>query len=108
MGWLLVMFDLPTDTKAERREAARFRKNLLDLGYLMQQYSVYARCAVTLEKKRAHLNQLKLIAPSTGNVQCLFVTDAQWGKTVTICRNYQPSKRQITKETKIGEQLQFW
>lgn len=108
MGWLLVLFDLPTDTKTERREAARFRKGLLDLGYLMLQYSVYARCAVSAEGKKAHLIRLKHIAPTTGNVKCFFITDTQWSKAVTICHRYPQTQRQLDTDTKIGEQLQFW
>ncbi len=108
MGWLLVMFDLPTDTKSQRREAARFRNALLDLGYLMLQYSVYARCAVSMETKKAHLVRLQKIAPNTGNIQCIFITDTQWGKSVTISHQNNETKRQIDTKTKIGEQLQFW
>lgn len=102
------MFDLPTDTKSERREATRFRNSLLDLGYLMLQYSVYARCAITFEKRDAHIKQLKTVAPDTGNIQCIFITDAQWGKTVFISKAEEKAKRQIDKTDNIGEQLQFW
>ena len=35
MGWILVMFDLPVLTDTERKTASRFRKDLLDGGYLM-------------------------------------------------------------------------
>jgi len=108
MGWVLVLFDLPTDTKEERREATRFRNNLLDSGFLMLQYSVYAKCAVTLEKKAALINNLRIIAPTTGNVQCLFITDAQWGKCITLSAAEAKSRRQIKKTTEMGEQLQFW
>lgn len=108
MGWLLVLFDLPTDTKAERREATRFRNALLDQGYLMLQYSVYARCAVSIETKKAHLVRLQKIAPDTGNIQCIFITDTQWGKTVTISHSNSQTKRQLDTKTKLHEQLQFW
>lgn len=108
MGWLLVLFDLPVTTKSERRKASRFRNDLLDKGYLMLQYSAYARCAVTLDKKKTLLNELKIIAPDTGNVQCIFITDAQWGQSVIISKPQKQSDRQINKNTKIGEQLQFW
>lgn len=40
---ILVMFDLPVKTKAQRRSAAQFRKFLVEDGYHMVQYSVYAR-----------------------------------------------------------------
>lgn len=108
MGWLLVLFDLPVTTKSERRKATRFRNDLLDKGYLMLQYSAYARCAVTLDKRKPLLNELKTIAPDTGNIQCIFITDAQWGQSVIISKPHKESKRQIDKNTKIGEQLQFW
>lgn len=41
MGWLMAMFDLPVLLEEERKEAARFRKALLDDGFIMIQYSVY-------------------------------------------------------------------
>ena len=41
--WLFVFFDLPVGTKAERRVATRFRNFLKDDGYMMLQFSVYAR-----------------------------------------------------------------
>jgi CRISPR/Cas system-associated protein endoribonuclease Cas2 len=44
--WLIAMFDLPVDTPAQRRAYARFRKDLLEDGFTMMQYSVYQRhCA---------------------------------------------------------------
>ena len=42
---LLVFFDLPVNTKKRRREYARFRKALIQDGFLMLQYSVYVRLA---------------------------------------------------------------
>ena len=39
------MFDLPVLTDDEQKMASHFRKDLLDSGYLMIQFSVYARPA---------------------------------------------------------------
>ena len=108
MGWLVVLFDLPTDTKEERKAATKFRNDLLDQGYLMFQYSVYVRSAVTLDKKAHFISELKRINPDTGNVRCLFITDNQWGQIVTICAKETMSKRDVAKQKEIGEQLQFW
>jgi CRISPR-associated protein Cas2 len=108
MGWFIVFFDLPVGTKEERYCATKFRNNLLDSGYLMLQYSVYVRCAVTTDKKGSLIKELKQISPGTGNVQCVFITDAQWGQTITIKAEDKRNKRSITNETNIGEQLQFW
>jgi len=107
MGWMIILFDLPTNTKEERHTANKFRKGLLDEGYLMLQYSVYARCAVSYAKKNVFINQLKKICPYTGNIQCFFITDAQWGQCITLSCPKTKSKRQI-KNQSTPDQLQFW
>ncbi len=108
MGWLIVMFDLPTDTREEQRKASRFRTDLLRDGYMMLQYSIYARPAVTLDKKEKHISYLKRINPRTGDIRCLFITDTQWKQIISITDRIRPSKRRIDNQPHIEEQLQFW
>lgn len=108
MGWFLVMFDLPVGTKKERRIATRFRNTLLDNGYLMLQFSVYARCAVTIERRESLVRELKKIAPGTGHIHCLFITDAQWKHSTVIRASEQVGGYRINEKSNIGEQLQFW
>ena len=44
--WVLVFFDLPTETKKEKKAYADFRKNLQKDGFTMFQFSIYVRhCA---------------------------------------------------------------
>ena len=44
--WVLVLFDLPTDTKKDKKAYADFRKNLQKDGFTMFQFSIYVRhCA---------------------------------------------------------------
>ena len=50
--WLFVMFDLPTNTKVERRNATLFRKALEKDGFTMMQYSVYIRHCASKESMR--------------------------------------------------------
>jgi CRISPR-associated protein Cas2 len=108
MGWLMVLFDLPVITKKERKLASKFRNDLLDNGYLMLQYSVYARCAVTREKRDGLVHHLKSLNPGTGNIQCIFITDAQWGESIILHAVDNHSSRSVTKDMAIGEQMQFW
>ena len=108
MGWLLVLFDLPVTTKTERRLASKFRNDLLDEGYLMLQFSVYAKCAVTLDKKDTFIHRLKQINPNTGNIQCIFITDSQWGKSVIISEIKHKGRRGISNNSEQSDQLQFW
>ena len=53
--WLYVMFDLPVDTKAQRKRAALFRKNLLKDGFGMHQFSVYTRHCASYGSADVHI-----------------------------------------------------
>jgi CRISPR-associated protein Cas2 len=78
--WLFVLFDLPVASRTERREYARFRKQLLSLGFTKLQFSVYAK---HLPSGDAAENQKRTIAaclPPGGQVRLLAVTDHQFGQ----------------------------
>ena len=57
--WLYVMFDLPVETKSQRRVAARFRKDLLKDGFTMHQFSVYVRHCASNEAATVHIKRIK-------------------------------------------------
>ena len=59
MGWLLVAFDLPVGTKKQRKDATDFREFLKDDGFLMIQWSVYARSCVSFARQETHLDRVK-------------------------------------------------
>ena len=80
--WILVMFDLPTDTKARRREASKFREFLLDQGFERSQFSVYARFCNGKEAYQAHVHQIECSLPAFGDVQILQFTDKQYENIV--------------------------
>lgn len=44
---LMIMFDLPMNTAEEKRNYRKFRKCLINEGFLMIQYSVYVRVCVS-------------------------------------------------------------
>ncbi|MBL4593631.1 MAG: CRISPR-associated endonuclease Cas2 [Flavobacteriales bacterium] len=80
--WLFVLFDLPTNTKKERKEAARFRKNLLKDGFTMMQYSVYTRHCASRESAEVHVKRIKLLLPDAGQVSIAQITDKQYGSII--------------------------
>jgi len=104
MGWLMVCFDLPVKTKAERKRAVAFSKFLLDDGYCMVQLSVYARPCVTFSRQLTHLRRLEMNVPEEGSVRAIFVTRAQWERAYSILGS--PAKE--SKPEKFPVQLQFW
>ena len=77
--WVLVFFDLPTETKAERKVAARFRKSLLQDGFSMFQFSIYTRFCASRENAQVHIKRVKMNLPKKGQVGILTITDKQFG-----------------------------
>ena len=63
---ILVFFDLPVKTKAERTAATRFRNFLLADGYHMVQLSVYARICAGADSVAAHQARLAAAVPARG------------------------------------------
>lgn len=77
--WVLVLFDLPTETKMERKVATDFRKDLLKDGFNMFQFSIYVRHCPSMENATVHINRVKCQLPKLGSVCILCITDKQFG-----------------------------
>jgi len=89
--WLFVMFDLPVETKIQRREYAQFRKKLQSKGFTMLQYSVYAKHLPTEDAAEPLKATVKAVLPPKGQVRVMAVTDHQFGKMeVFFGKNRRP------------------
>ncbi len=77
--WVLVFFDLPTETKTERKIYARFRKDLMGDGFTMFQFSIYMRHCPSRENAEVHIKRVKKLLPEKGHVGIMCITDKQFG-----------------------------
>ncbi|NCC99871.1 MAG: CRISPR-associated endonuclease Cas2 [Bacteroidia bacterium] len=77
--WVLVLFDLPTETKKQRKIYSDFRKKLLLDGFTMFQFSIYLRHCPSAENADVHIKRVKSILPELGQVGILRITDKQFG-----------------------------
>ena len=77
--WLLVLFDLPTDTKKDKKAYTLFRKNLIKDGFTMFQFSIYIRHCASMENAEVHKKRVKSFLPEFGNVGIICITDKQFG-----------------------------
>jgi len=75
---LLVFFDLPMVTKAEKRAYVQFRRFLLNDGYDMIQWSVYGRILNGKDAETKHLARLADNLPPEGSIRCMTVTEKQY------------------------------
>jgi CRISPR-associated protein Cas2 len=104
MGWILVAFDLPVLTRAQRKRATGFREFLIDDGFTMLQFSVYARPCVSAARQETHLGRVQAALPPEGSVRAIFITRAQWERSFVF--NGQADTEASPEE--MPEQLQFW
>jgi len=77
--WVLVFFDLPTDTKKDHKAYARFRKDIMADGFQMFQFSIYMRHCSSKENADVHIKRVKAILPEKGHVGIMCITDKQFG-----------------------------
>lgn len=81
---LLLFFDLPVKTKTDRRNYTRFRKYLIESGYLMMQFSVYCKIFANRDAAVKHVNILQKNLPPSGQIRILLVTEKQYSKIEVI------------------------
>jgi CRISPR-associated protein Cas2 len=100
--WVLVFFDLPTETKKERKAASRFRKELLQDGFTMFQFSIYMRTCPSRENAEVHSKRVKHSLPEHGHVGILKITDKQFAMMELFY------SREVSEKPAIVQQLQLF
>lgn len=98
---LFVMFDMPTNTKRDIKKYIKFRKKLLEMGFIMFQYSIYIRFCKSLVIAQKYENKIQLSSPTGGSIRVMKITEAQY-KNMIIIENYRekPEKKvQIQTQT---------
>ena len=94
---LVVMFDLPTGSKRERKTYAEFRKFLINDGYHMEQFSVYSRVSLGRDNMDVHIERLKANLPKAGRITLLCLTEKQYeDREVLVCSDeYKPKMQDV-------------
>ncbi|MDK9720214.1 MAG: CRISPR-associated endonuclease Cas2 [Rhodospirillales bacterium] len=98
--WMIVLFDLPVQTKKERKEATRFRNFLLDQGFEMSQFSVYMRFCSGKEQAETQTKRIEKNVPKTGKVHIVYLTDKQYENIACFDgRKREPAKKNPSQLT---------
>lgn len=77
---MLIFFDLPTETQADRRSYRQFRKMLIKNGFLMLQESVYCKLLLNTSAEKTAAEVIRKNKPPKGLVQMLTITEKQFAK----------------------------
>lgn len=100
--WILVFFDLPTDTKKDKKAYADFRKNLQRDGFTMFQFSIYVRHCASKENATVHIKRVKSFLPEYGKVGIMCITDLQFANIELFY-----GKKSV-ESTPSGQQLELF
>ena len=77
---IMVMFDLPVETKKQRRTYSKFRKELIRHGFLMMQYSIYVKSVINQDAANTTINKVRRVLPQHGHVRTMIITEKQYEK----------------------------
>lgn len=100
---LVVFYDLPVVSAANKKAYARFHKFLLRDGYDMVQFSIYARICNGADAVNKHINRLSSNLPVEGNVRCMQVTEKQFTEIKVLA-----GRKKKKEDAKYANQLSFF
>lgn len=76
----IVFFDLPNIYIKDKRNYLKFRKYLLNVGFIMMQESVYSKLVMNSQQSNLLLDRLRKNAPKKGVIQVLTITEKQYSQ----------------------------
>lgn len=74
----LLFFDLPTITSTDKKNYRKFKKTLIQNGFMMLQESVYSKLSLNIQGVESTIKEIKQKMPSEGNIMVLTVTEKQF------------------------------
>ena len=81
---IILFFDLPMNTREERRNYTSFRSAIKKEGFIMMQESVYCKLSFNKSISDSVVARVKAIVPNKGLIQILLVTEKQFGSMINV------------------------
>ncbi len=78
------MFDLPVETKSDRKNYRNFRKYLIESGFVMMQKSIYTKIVLNATSAKTVIENIEKNGPPDGLVQILTITERQYSKMLLL------------------------
>lgn len=93
-----MLFDLPSVSKKEKRNYVRFRKDLMDDGFIMLQYSIYTRFCRNLQDAKKHVQRVQSFAPRDGNVRIMYVSERQFEEMILVIGERSETEKAVGED----------
>ena len=81
---LVLFFDLPTETKVQRKNYKLFIKYLKSEGYIRVQYSVYSKLCINTDSAETASKKVLSNAPAQGDIRFIVITEKQYQKITNV------------------------
>lgn len=81
---IILFYDLPFDNKNDASNYTKFRSNILKLGYIQIQYSVYARVVQTKPMIKQHIERIQKVLPTSGSIRIIVLTEKQYNEMIIL------------------------
>ena len=94
--WVMVLFDLPTETKTDTKNYRRFVDVLEKDGFTRFQFSIFLRHCVSQDNAKVHIKRVKLNLPPKGHVCVFQITDKQFSMMEVF---YSRKKEELPEPT---------
>lgn len=76
----IIFFDLPNIYLKDKKNYLKFRKYLINEGFIMMQESVYSKLILNKQQSILLLDRLRKNAPKKGLIQVLTITERQYSQ----------------------------
>ena len=76
----IVFFDLPNIYARDKKNYLKFRKCLLNEGFIMMQESVYSKLILNTQQSELLVERIRKQAPQKGLIQVLTITEKQYSQ----------------------------
>lgn len=95
---VFVLFDLPAVTKGEKRNYVKFRKQIIEDGFIMLQYSIYTRFCRNFQDAKKHIQRIEDMAPRDGNIRILSITEHQFEQMVNVVGECSETEKIVKRD----------
>ncbi len=76
----MVFFDLPNVYLRDKKNYIKFRKYLINEGFIMMQESVYSKLVLNSQQSTLLINRIRKNAPKKGIIQVMTITEKQYSQ----------------------------
>lgn len=75
---LFIIYDLPTTEDNLKKYYQEFRKNIIKLGFVMLQYSIYCKVYPNYTSMKKGQEKIRYLNPGVGNIRMFYLTEKQY------------------------------